>query len=222
MIDFNLNAVLSLSSIAVAALVSGIRFRTADPQYLPFLILIWAGFFAELASLLVAESNRSNAAVFNLFSLAEALLVTWQFRRWGSFERTLWLKRLYPLLQGCFVTGWLFEDFILKKTSPFNSYFGASYSFAIVIMSLDLLSEQMVRHYGRLVRSSQFWICLGFVLYFLCAFITEVFWIYGLNYSRYFRVKVYEVMQYINLLVNIIFVFAILWMPTKFRYLLQW
>jgi hypothetical protein len=50
----------------------------------------------------------------------------------------------------------------------------------------------------------------------------EVFYLYGVNESHTFALKVYLIFNYINLFCNLIYALAALWMPTKMRFSLPY
>ena len=103
---FELNAVFSLS-IVIGAVIGWMRFRKIDPAFLPFLLLLWLGFINEIISLSIMEAGFSNAINYNVFTLVEALLITWQFKKWKLLEGQ---ERVYYFLQFAFITGWIIDE----------------------------------------------------------------------------------------------------------------
>ena len=71
-----------------------------------------------------------------------------------------------------------------------------------------------------LIKNSVFLITIGFIVFFTYKILIEIFWVYGLNASRDFRVEVYRIMTYINLAINLIYALAVLWIPKKREYTL--
>lgn len=216
--NFELNAAFSLS-IAVSAVIGWIRYKKIDRSFLPFLVLTWVGLGAEVISTVQVTLHDSNAVMYNVYSLAEALLILWQFRRWGLFARHTYLAQALTLL---YLSGWCYESFILSTITIINSYFIIGYSFIVVVMSILVISEMVFYEDDRLVRNSKFLICMGFILYFVYAILVEAFWIFGLNHTKSFRVQIYSILAYINLFTNLVFALALLWMPMRLRYILQY
>jgi hypothetical protein len=215
---FELNAVFSLS-ISIGAIIGLVKVRKADPAYYPFLYLLWLGLLNEIISLIIMNAGYSNIINYNVYSLAEALLITWQFKRWRLFERH---KLLYYLLQVLFIVTWSVENFLLKKFETFNSYFTIEHSFIIVLMSIELFNRVIFKEPVRLWRNPVFLICIGMMMFFIYALLIEVFWIYGLNQTKEFRISVYEILTYINLITNLLFAFATIWIPMKREYILRY
>jgi hypothetical protein len=212
--NFELNAAFSLT-IGVAAVAGGIRAGKTGPCFYPFLILVWTGFLNEMISVVLICRGYYNVVNYNIYSLAEAALIVWQFRRWGLFKR----QALYRLMQGGFVLWWLYESCVLNRFSYYNSWFIIGYSFAVAVLSIVTIGEMLFYEDRRLLRNAKFLICTGFIVYFAYAVLTETFWLFGLNRSKSFRIRIYELLACINLFTNLIFAIAILWMPMKFRYI---
>jgi hypothetical protein len=214
--DFETHVVFSLSA-GIAALIGWVRIKKTDSAYLPFILLMTAGFLNELVSFTVMKKGYSNAVFYNLFVLVEALLITQLFYRLGLFKnkkRYVWLQLLYVLL-------WVGECVYRRNAVSFYSYFIVCYSTILVAMAIDLLHEVLFLTPHRLYRNPIFLICMGFIAYFTYTIIVELFWFYGLNQSEKFRERIYEVFAYINLFINILFILATLWIPLKRKYILH-
>jgi hypothetical protein len=215
--NFTVNAVFSLS-IAIAAIIGWARFKRTDPAFLPFLILLWTGLSNEIFSLVIMYKGFTNVYNYNLYTLAEALLITWQFERWKLFAGKKWL---YYLLQFAYPAGWLAELLLTDRQHLFTSYFIIGHAILIVLMSVSMNNKLLFKITHSLFKEPVFLICAGFTLYFVYALLVEAFWMYGLNQSRFFRLRIYEILAYVNLITNLIFAFATLWMPLKRQYILQ-
>lgn len=215
--SFELNAAFSLSA-GLAAIIGWVRFRKTDPTYLPFLFLIWLGFLNEILSIIIMKSGYSNAIYYNSFALTEAILITWQFKKWGLFRNQ---SLLFYFIQFIFISSWITETIIRGEMNEFNSYFIIGFSGLIVMMAINVLNNIIFKEPSLLLLNPIFLICTGLVIYFTYSNLTEVFWLYGLNSSSTFRIRIYEIFAYINLFTNLVFAFAILWIPMKRQYILQ-
>lgn len=214
--NFFVNALFSLS-IGIGAVIGWVRFRRADPAFLPFLCLTWVGFANELISLIATYTRGSNVLNYNLFTLAEATLLLWQFRRWGLFRRP-WI---YYLFQSAAVSGWLIDNLLFSTPFTFNSRFIIASSAAIVIMSITAFNQVLVQSYGPYLKNATLLICTGLIIYFTYSTLVEAFTIYGISRTHYFRAQIYAILAWINLFTNLLFALAILWIPPKFHYLMQ-
>jgi hypothetical protein len=206
-------------SIVPAAVLGLIRCRRIDPAYYPFLFLVWLGLIAEVISDLVMSWFNSNALSTNVYVLIEFLLIIWLFKKLALFERK---PLTFYILGIFFILVWLVDNFILSglKTS-FCSYFIISFSFAAVMMSVSMINILIARVRKSILRNGTFWICIGFILYHTCSALVEIFWLYGLSSSDEFQIAVTRIHSYVNIVVNLIYALAILWIPRKHGYLLQ-
>jgi hypothetical protein len=215
--SFIANAIFSLS-IAIGGLIGLIRARKTDHDFLPFLILLWLGCLNEILSIVIISRGISNVVLYNTFTLVESLLICWQFRKWGLFnDRVAW----YFFLQ-CLVVGtWIYMHFIRSNIHVFNSGFIMGHSVLAVALSIRILNRLSLSFTKDIMTNPIFLICIGIFIYFTYAILVEAFWVYGLNHSRAFRVRIYAILTYINLFTNILFAFAAAWIPLKRQYLLQ-
>ena len=214
---FELNAALSLS-VSIGAILGWVRVKKTDPAFLPFLILIWLGFTNEVLSIILMKAGYSNAVFYNIFSLLEALIVNWQFRRWGLYKDN---KLPFYLMQFLFFTGWITEIMGRGSIHTFNSYFIIGYSTIIVLLAINVVTKEMFNEPSNLLLNPVFLVCIGLIIYLTYTILVEAFWVYGLNGTKAFRVRIYEIFAYINLLTNLIFAFAILWIPMKRQFILR-
>lgn len=215
--NFELDVAFSLS-IGIGAIIGWIRVRRTDPTFLPFFWLLWTGLFNEILSLIITEAGYSNAINYNIFTLIEALLITWQFRKWKLFEKQI---VIYYLLQFAFAAGWIVETVLREKLHPFNSYFIIGHSAIIVLLAVNMINTVMFGEPAFLLQNPVFLICMGLIIYFTYAILVEEFWVYGLNRSTIFRIHIYEILAYINLFTNLVFALAALCIPLKRQYILQ-
>ncbi len=213
--SFELNALFSLS-IGIGAIIGWVRFKKTDPAFLPFLLLLTIGFINEIVSIILMKQGYDNIVNFNTFLLIESILLVWQFRRWGILRKA----GIYPLLLILFCGCWIVESFFIPGIS-FNSYFFMVQSFILVMISIHMINIISLQESTPLYKQPVFLICLGLIIFFTYAVLVEAFWIFGLSKSRLFRLRVFEIMSYINLVTNLIFAFAFLWIPMKPQYILR-
>lgn len=213
--NFNVHAIFSLTAGA-GAIIGWVRIKKTDPAYLPFILLLTAGFITEVINIITAKNGYSNAPCVNLFMLAESWFVIQLFYKLGLFR-----KRMWPLLlQVFFVLAWLTE-FYFRSLNSFYSYFIVGFSTIIVFLSVNMLHTVLFQTSSKLYRNPVFLISMGLIVYFTYSIIVELFWFYGLNNTANFRNKIYTVFSFINLFTNILFILATLWIPLKRQYILR-
>lgn len=209
--NFTLVQILSYA-VGIAAILGLVYSRRIDRAFFPFIFFLWAGFLNEIISTICISVYRTNAINSNIYVLLSSLLVLWQFKGWGLFKRNNWV---FPSLVFLFIGCWIIDSFFIGRINRFNPYYRIFYSFTIVLMSIQMINRLFSTQKKQLIRNSIFLICICFIVFFTYKALIEIFWVYGLNSTRDFRVEVYRIMTYINLTVNLIYAIAILWMPRK-------
>lgn len=212
-------AVIFSFSIAIPALIGWIRFKQIDSVYYPFLYCIWIGLLNEVIGELITSYGFSNAINNNIYVLMESLLLMWQFKKWNLFSR---VKFLFPVLSGGFVLLWITESFLINDINYTISYFRIIYSFVLVMLSLTVISRQLSMERKVILKNSIFLICIAYVIYFTNKVIIGMFWLYGLRFSNQFAADLVWILIFINLFTNLIYALAVLWMPGKRRFSLQY
>jgi len=204
--------VLFSASVLIATLIGWVRFNKTEPTILPFLLCLTLASANELASFLLTINGNHTTVNNNIYILCEALLIIWQFRNWGVFKNS---GKLYHALLLVTTLSWLLNNFVLTDPSRLNFYFRIGYSFIIVLMSIHVNNVLILSYRRRLLKSHVFLICSGFIIYFTYKILVEAFWLYGLDKSKDFRINVYLLLTWINLIVNLIYALAMLWIPKK-------
>ncbi len=215
--SFWLSATFSLS-VGFGVIIGWARFKKTDPAFFPFLLLLSLGLLNELISIGVMTAGKTNSINYNLFAIAEAMLVTWQFREWGLFDER---NRFYFLLQVALPASCIAEWMFYSNGRIYTSHFIIGYSLLIVLMSIFMINRLLFSITENLLREPVFLICCGFCIYFSYTVLVEAFWLYGLNQSKDFRLGIYAILSYINLFTNLLYAFALLWIPLKRRYIMQ-
>lgn len=205
-------------SIAIAAIIGLVRFKNINQAYYPFLTLIWIGLITEIIGFICTKNGYSNTATYNIYVLIEAIILTSQFKSWGLFDRA---RSLFIILLCSYIAFWTVECFVLHRFYRNASYFRVYYSFVIVLMSINIINRELMTDTHNLFRNAKFLICTAFVIYYIYKVIVGIFWIYGFGASRSFRYHLVIIIPYVNLFANLIFALAVLWMPKKHRFSLQ-
>ena len=214
--NFWLTVILNLC-ILLPAIAGSIRFSKINRVYYPFIYCIWLGLIIEISSdILAIYYSYSNAAISNIYVLAESLLITWQFNNWKLFEKR---KFIFQLIIVIFLVTWILDNLVISRINYISSYFRILYSFVIVMMSIIIINRLIVTERKNLLKNSVFLVSIGFVFYYTLKIIVEAFWVYGVN-DKTFSNNVYNISIIANFLTNLLYTVAILWMPTKQRFTL--
>lgn len=202
-------------SISIAAIIGWIRFRKINLTYYPFLFCIWIAFLNEILSFFIVQRGFSTAINDNIYILTESLLITWQFKNWGLFRRAAYL---FVLVICAFLVFWVSECFFINGINLTISYFTIFYSFVIVLMSVNIINQELARESKNILKNPIFLLSVAFVIYYTINVIVGIFWLYGLQYNNQFAMNITAILLYINLLTNLIYALAVLWMPIKHRF----
>jgi hypothetical protein len=213
--DAPLYFILSLS-IVIAVLIGIIRFKKIDSSYYPFIYDITIVFIIEIAVYYLMQAGHPNILVasVNVFSLIDFCLFTWLFHNWRLFNhnRTTFIS----ILSGFFVAWFLTTFFIGGITTP-NLYFRILYSFTLIFFSVSSFNKLVVHDRTAIFRNPKFWICFGIVIFYTFFIIVCVAKIslFRHQVSGEFRKGLQEINVYSNLLVNLLYAVAVLWIPRK-------
>jgi hypothetical protein len=215
---FELSVILSLSSIFIAGILALIRFKKIRQEFYPFIFLLWLGCINESISTILAFNYSNSIINGTIYGLCESIFLLWFFRNLGIFDKHKLLLFGFLIL---FIVIWVIESFFSKNFgTKFNSYFGISYSLSVVLLSIHSINRLIFKE-REILKNPIFLICVGFVVFFTYKVVIETFWAYGLKESRSFRINVYTILIYINLVCNLIYALAILWMRKKQAFTLQ-
>jgi hypothetical protein len=212
-VNYTTTVILSFSVIP-SVVIGWIRYSKIGSTFVPFLLLITAATVNELTSFLVVQKGYSNAINTNIYSLLEGILIVWQFERWKLFKR-----RTFYLLLTIIVTCWCLEILSLSTYRSFVSFFIVMSSFMIVLLSISMINKLLFTTNLFLLTNSLFLICICFATVYTYNTIAEIFWMKSFDSDPVFSRFVYRIFCLINLLTNLTYALAILWIPRKRRFI---
>jgi hypothetical protein len=209
--------IICVYSIIIPFVIGCIKFKRMDMTYLPFILLIAFGFANEVLSLILLKLHYSNNTNNNIFIFLQAIFITWQFEKWRLFDRS---KQAYWALLIFFTVFWLAENLYIRFGIAINSLFNITSSAAVAFMSIMMVNRLVIKEHGRLVKNPAFLICFSWLFYFSYNVLTESFMLYGISENLEFAIRMSTISLYINLITNLAYGFATLWIPTKPRFIL--
>lgn len=204
-------------TILFAIIASLIRRSRIEVSFYPFILLLWIGLFNEMATEILSKVIRSNAINSNIYVLLEALIITWQFKRWKLFQK----PALLHFIGISFLLVWLWECVVFLSINQFLAYYRIYYSFIVVLLSIQMVNVLIINEKGLIIRHPVFLVCISFILFFTLKVLIEIFWLYGLSLNPLLSERIYKISIYVNLFSNLIFALAILWMPKKREFIPQ-
>lgn len=201
-------------SILLPGIIAAIRFTKIEQRYYPFIFCLWIGCFNEALSLWLMLHRSQTLVNSNIYVLIESVLLTWFFKKAGVLKTNNHMFITVSLL----VLFWIAENFVFSSILMNSTYFRIFASLLIVAFSIQLLSDIIFDVKQNLLKSPEFLLCCCFIIYFSFKALDQAFVIYGSTRDMNFLIKVYNIMLYINLGVNLLYIPAILWMPRKVRF----
>jgi hypothetical protein len=206
-------------SIFIAAAISWVRLKKIAPAFYPFILCITLAAINEVISLVLSFSGHSTMVNNNIYVLGESLLLSIQLERWNAWGNN---RRFSLFIIPFLLVTWCAENIFFLQFQGISSYFRFLYSALIVFLSINVSNRLIATETGNLLRQPMFIICIGMIVYFSYKILVEAFWLYGLGRSAGFRQNVYSIMIWINLIVNILYAIAVLWIPRKQRFTMQY
>lgn len=209
---------ITIGSLAIPATVAVFRFSMIRKEFYPFIYFIWLGCLNEICSYYSGKYYHTTAVNNNIFNLCEALLIIWQLKRWKLFDSK---NDMFLWLIIVMITFWLIEVFWISSILHFGSYFTIFHNFITVILSINLVNRLITQNHDALWKNPVFLICMQNILLFTISILIEMFWIYALGITNGFGKFVYRIFTTVSLIINLSYIFSILWMPTQKTYILR-
>jgi hypothetical protein len=211
-------AIIFSLSILLAGIIAIFRFGQIRDVYRPFIYLIWLACINELLSIYLLFHHHYTIVNYTIYSICEAFLLLWFFKNLGIFKHR---KLFFYFLVVLFTVIWIIESFFSKRFgSRFNYYFDIVYSFFVVLLSIRAINNLLFTERD-LLKNPTFLICIGTVIFFTYEIIETMFSLYGLKASEIFTQNVQSLLMIVNLLSNLIYALAILWMRKRQAFTLQ-
>lgn len=206
-------------SISIAVIIGLLRFPKIHRDYRPFIFIIIASLISEVISSILISYRTSNAIAVNLMGLADGSLWLWQFRKWKAFDTQ---KLYYPIAAILMITAWIVENILLGRLSSFSSLYAIGFSFSIVFLSIGQVNRQITDEKDNLLLNAKFLICSGAILFYTYRILVECFYLLDIRKSDSFLINVFNILALVNLIVNLLFAFAIIWIPTRQKFSLPY
>jgi hypothetical protein len=171
----------------------------------------------EILVKILSEAGVNNIirTMMNIYTLAEFSLLAWLFHAWGLFNRN---KTFFVALMCGFFLAWLVLTTIIDSiVYGSNFYFRVLYSFTLVLFAVSTFNKMVINHRGSIFQNAQFWICLGIIIFFTFFLLDNATKLSLVRHtiSTDFKQNLQKIIVFSNLLVNLLYVVAVLWIPRK-------
>jgi hypothetical protein len=203
-------------SIGIAVIIGIVRFRKIDKSYYPFIYTISAALVVEIVTRIFMVTGYPEAfeVALNIYSFLDFYLYLWLFHNWGLFNHN---KGVFIAIASTFFIVWATNNALVTGFIRPNFYFFILYSFALIFFSVTAFNKAVVNERISIFRNAKFWICLGIIIFysfFVVACATSLT-LFRENVSREFRGQLQSINVYSNLLVNLLYAVAVIWIPRK-------
>lgn len=202
-------------SITLPGILALFFFRKIGKRYYPFIFCLWIGCLNETLSLWLILHKQHTLVNSNIYVLVESLLLTWFFKAAGILNT----RGKFALIALLLILAWVTENFLVGNIKMNSTYFRIFASMLIVGLSVQLISRVVFELKQNILVCPEFILCACFIIYFGFKAIIQSFAIYAWTRDINFLAKVYYIMLYINLGVNLLYILAVLWMPRKVQYI---
>jgi hypothetical protein len=206
---------LAAFNIFLPGIIAIIRFRAIHRVYRPFLYCLWVGCTNEVLSHFLILNGQYTLVNNNVYVLLESLFLVWLFRELGTLRQRGQVPALVLLLAGA----WVAETFIFGSLTLYSRMFRIFYSFVVVFLSINTINKMLFSHRRRLISDATFLLCLSFIIFFTYKALIGSFALYDALGRTTFLRNLFNIMNLVNFVTNLLYALAVLWMPGKPKYL---
>jgi hypothetical protein len=201
-------------SIVFAVIIGIIRWRVIDAAYYPFLYNIFLALLVEILNGLHPYSTLT-IETLNVFSLFDFCLFAWLFHKWGLFNHNE--KRFSVLIVSMCVL-WILITFFISGFTNINNPFLIIYSLILIFLSVTTFNKIVVQERINIFTNAKFWICIGIIIFYSFFIVTRTTDLSAgllLTISKAFLQSLQKINSYSNVLVNLLYAVAVIWIPRK-------
>ncbi|MDE3249617.1 MAG: hypothetical protein KGO82_13200 [Bacteroidota bacterium] len=200
-------------SIGIAVAIGMVRWKQIDPSYHPFIYNLSLSLLVEILNALHPYSVLT-VETLNIFSIFDFLLFTWMFHNWGLFN---YKKNRFYTVFALGVVTWTIVTFGITGFRNINNPFLILYSFALIAFSVTSFNKIVVQQRINIFRNAGFFICIGIMIFYSFFILTRATDLsFGpLSMSKSFKLSLQKIVVYTNLLANLLYAVAVIWVPRK-------
>ncbi|MEP6746922.1 MAG: hypothetical protein ABJB86_04320 [Bacteroidota bacterium] len=150
--------------------------------------------------------------VYNIFSLVEFYLLIRMFYNWGVFRKKMTLNLIIVLAVVLFLSTLYINGYAMMN------YFSLIVnSFALIFLSISAFNKMIINERNNIFKNAKFWICIGMIIFYTYDILvnTEQLSFLHIKRTKDFENKIWQINAYSNLLVNLLYAVAVIWIPRK-------
>ncbi len=199
-------------TIVFSVFIALLKIRRVERSYFPVIIFLCYGLLNEIVSEFSIYYFQNNAPNSNVYVLVSSLIVLYQLNTFSIKKPNILVT---ILILSLLVFSWLIENFFIYTLWRFNAFNNILFYLVIVFFSIRVLAQDMFTGLSAKSDKVIFLISVIFLLQYLVSLIVELFWIYGIYSSSLFLTNIYWIISWMSLVVNLMYILAVLWIPKK-------
>lgn len=202
-------------SIVFPLFIGIVRWKQMDTSYYPFIYNLFAVFMVEVIIKLLNNHPTGIVNAVNVFSLADFCLFAWLFHNLGLFNGN---KKIFLLILIAAGIAWVYITFFVTRFSNINNPYLLLYSAALIFFSVTTFNKIVVHQRINIFTNARFWICIGIIIFysfFILTRATDLSTGVLKHVSKSFKDNLQLINTYSNLLVNLLYAVAVIWIPRK-------
>jgi hypothetical protein len=208
--NYFLFATISAFSICLPTTTALIRCKQIPDRYQPFLLILLLGLLNEGLSFILIRLYHNNLINSNIYTLLEYLLYVWFFLKLNPLTK---LSIIVSVISGILI--WVLDNLWLHSLMNSNSFFRIFASLLIIWFSIDKLSRLTFNRFTTHYKKTDLLLCFSFLAYFTFRAFIHVFKQFSTSQATNFHIDLWVLLSALNILVNISFFIAILWIPRQ-------
>ncbi len=178
--------------------------------------MCWAGLANESTSYYLIMNRGNNMISSNIYTLIEFGLFLWFF--YGLSNRK---AHTYWLLGFSGITLWIADNIFMHDVDGDNTVFRVL-SFAIILLlSMNKISRVILNEQKQPYKKTDLLLCISFFMYYTYQGFVTIFNMFPIGVSTEFYTRLWLILAITNLITNIVYTVAILWIPKQQPYTLH-
>ncbi len=214
---FLLNAILSLL-IGIPAVAGWIRYSKIQPAFYPFIWWLSSGFVTEILSIWASYRFFNNTAVNNLYTMVAPVFIVYFLHQWNRRFIPSSVCILVTLVSlSVFASLWMYYNTLERFYSPLV----IANATMVVLASAHFFYRHLSNSICYIQRDAPSLICLGIIVLHIFIIFTECFLIWAQSTNAIYAFCIPVIYSVINVIVNVIFLIAVLCTPLQIQYFLR-
>ncbi|MFZ6024985.1 MAG: hypothetical protein ACOYVG_11100 [Bacteroidota bacterium] len=205
--------------LAIISLIFLYRYRKSiDQLFLPFAVFTGLAFLGDVVIKLVIASGQHSAVYANCYVLIEFPVFLWIYYTWSSRKNALLFVALF--LVGLFI--WVYDNFIFSSITITTSVYRIYYSLVLILCSINQTNKILFSDHGHLWKNTMFMVSIVSIVYYSFRVFIESMFFFQAEMSNQFMRDVYLIMMFVNFFSHLIYTLAILCIPARKEFTLQY